>query len=237
MYNGQATVKSGAQDTSSGQTCRRIECFVRTCELLDIQEIFGYAFGDDLWVLIKGDVSVQQLELVQQQFGWKSKGAFVDTPEESDFLACTFVQMRNGDYAMVPLIGRMLAKLFWTWRLIPKRQRSSYIHQVAEAFVLVYQGFEFMEIWLSKHMFAVDKKIVLPDRLISYGKHASTPLWSDLLFKRYGLGYPPHDLVNLLKNTPPGRIMIIDHPWSKAIMQYDLADPAERPHTKHTANC
>lgn len=230
FYTGMATVKSGAQDTSSGQTCRRIECFVRTCKLIGCVSIKGIAFGDDIWVIIEGNVTAEQIDLMQRQFGWKSKGTFVSCVEQSDFLASSFVPLLTGGYTMVPLIGRQLSKLFWTWRNVPPMLRGSYCYQVAEAFLPCYEGFSFMERWLHWHMSIQVKhhfKMQRPEEPVWVSEGPKD--WPLFIGRRYGLPMPPAELCLLINSVPASCTAIIDHNWTYHVMKYDLADPAERP--------
>lgn len=225
-YGGIATVKSGAQDTSSGQTTRRIDTFVRALSGTGVTHIIGFAFGDDLWVMLLGVCpSPEAMYQLQARCGWKTKGVYVDCPEQTDFLACSLVPDTAGNYALVPLIGRQLAKLFWTWRPLPERFRGEYLRQVAVGMLPHYAGFHFMEDWLRWHLqFPTGPKL----RGFTYHTrtfHTTPCLWSVFIARRYNLGMP--EVFNF-KQFPKENSVLISHPWADQVMRYDLTDPAMR---------
>lgn len=223
-YKGKDTVKSGAQDTSSGQTARRLDCFIRCLYGSGVTLVAGFVFGDDLWVMMQGVLpTVEQMAVLQQACGWATKGVYVKSIEQSDFLASSFVPRASGGYAMRPLLGRMLAKLFWTWRTIPKARQGSYVHQVAEAFLPLFSGFDFMTMWLMWHMQVTVKKPFhwkegwfLPQ--------AADCIWDEFVARRYGLEMPDRLQLPDHHNV----VALIYHPWAESVMRYDLADPQER---------
>lgn len=224
MYTGCATVKSGAQDTSSGQTTRRLDCFVRCLYGSGVTHIIGFVFGDDLWVILRGCLpTLVAMAQLQATCGWATKGVYVKTVEQADFLASAFVPLRIGGYAMRPLIGRLLAKLFWTWRVIPPLRCGSYVHQVAEAFRPLYQGLRFVTMWLDWHL-------RIPQRKSFVWRDApSMPLaapcdWPAFIANRYGLEMPG-DFAYPANHQD---VVLMYHPWADAVMRYDLTDPQER---------
>jgi hypothetical protein len=168
---------------------------------------------------------------VQRCFGWQTKGVFAESVEESDFLSSNFVLCKSGAYLMIPMIGRLLAKLFWTWRHVTDKNRADYCRPIAESFMPTFQGFEFMEKWLSWHR---RRPVGKRCRYVHYKPEvipvARGALWSEFLFRRYGLSLPPRDLIEQL-DVPFSKVAIINHAWSEAVMKYDLADPAARPIT------
>lgn len=230
LYQSDATVKSGAQDTSSGQTTRRADCFVRCLYGSGVTGIFGFAFGDDLWVLLEGALpTIPEMAAREAACGWKTKSAYVDDPCQSDFLACTFVPDIKGGYAMLPQVGRLIAKLFWTHRSIHWRYRGSYIKQVADAFIPRFVGEPFMTTWLSWHTRqTVNRHYVMGYEGKVQPAHPHPLLWEEFYQRRYGLPPPPPDLFEELAKVPEGGTAIISHWWTEAVMRYDLADPAER---------
>lgn len=228
-YVGQATVKSGAQDTSSGQTCRRIDGIVRCFASLGAKSICGFVFGDDVWLLVTKCPDLSAISSEQEKYGWKTKGCYVDCVESSDFLSCGFARTKTGVH-MFPLIGRTLAKLFWTWRQVPERRRAHYRHQVAEAMMPAYQGFTFMMGFLGWHLMksAPQSRCAefhFPRPKLVHANPLSKVNWPSYVAARYGLPMPkpfkwsqlPHKLNHL-----------VALPWANDVMRYDLMDPCLR---------
>ncbi len=226
LYAGCATVKSGAQDTSSGQTARRLDCFVRCLYNSGVTRCVGFVFGDDLWVILHGQLpTVEAMRRLQAECGWETKGQYVRSIEQSDFLASSFVPLKEGGYAMVPLIGRLFAKLFWTHRVVPPRRVRSYVKQIAESFLPVFAGFRFVESWLAWHIGGVDQAWKPEARLNSPAIPQGTPLWQEFVWRRYGLPMPSMFDFNQFHRR---QVVLLFHPWANAVMAVDLADPSGR---------
>lgn len=229
VYAARGTVRSGAQDTSSGQTSRRLDMFVRVCRSIGVRQVRAFVFGDDIIAFIVGgptDPTVYDRE--HSTMGLACRACFVQDLCQADFLACAFVPDNEGGYAMVPKIGRLLAKLFWTWRDVPPRRRVSYIHQIAEAFVPRFAGCEFMITWLTWHMQLPVDKGWHHERPIQHGPHHCALQWPEFFARRYGLPLPPRELEESIRRVPQGGTAIISHPWTRFVQEYDLADPLER---------
>lgn len=229
-YIGLATVKSGAQDTSSGQTCRRLDGIVVCFQRLGAKAIVGFVFGDDVWLLVVGPPSLSDIVLEQQKYGWKTKGVYVHTLEQSEFLSCGFAYTSDGLVHMFPLLGKLFAKLFWTWRTVSPRRAASYRHQVAEGILPAFSGFRFVVGWLSWHLskrrfnkhtrWTPDARAKLP---------ATAPpgcvCWANYVQNRYGLLMPePIDWSDFSHSQSH----LVYNPWVNMVMGFDLADPAER---------
>ncbi len=229
-YTAHATVRSGDQDTSSGQTCRRLDSLVAVLHQLGVSRASGFVFGDDVWCLVSPPLSGVEYELALQRYGFVSKFASTTEPMLSDFISCSLVPDFRGGYALVPKPGRLLAKLFWTWRVVSPRRQASYVRQVAQAFLPVYQGFRFMEAWLAWHMHVPVERVWHGDLPLAGEPHPHPLDWERFLWVRYTLPPPPPDLFDLLSSVPSGSVAILSHPWTRAIMEYDIADPADRPY-------
>lgn len=227
-FGGRATVKSGSQDTSSGQTTRRIDTFVRSLAGTGVTHIIGFAFGDDLWVMLLGVVpSPDAMYQLQARCGWKTKGVYVDCPEQTDFLACSLVPDVAGKYALVPLLGRQFAKLFWTWRPLPQRFRAGYMRQVAVGMLPHFAGFHFVEDWLRWHLQYPTGPVMkgFKNKWLARPFHTTPCLWKQFIAARYGLDMP--EIFNF-KQFPKENSVLLHHPWANEVMRYDLTDPAMR---------
>lgn len=228
-YTAVGTVRSGAQDTSSGQTTRRMDMFVRVCASLGVTQVRAFVFGDDiLGFIVHPPETPAAFDRAHESMGLQCRANMVYDLCKADFLACTFVPTNQGGYVMVPKPGRLLAKLFWTWRDVPPRRRHDYIAQVASAFLTRYHGFDFMVAWLTWHVNHV------PD----LRWHGDLPLfqpcdpvscdWQAFVARRYGLPMPPQELVQYIRSIPPGGVAILASDWTRAVIEFDLADPVER---------
>jgi len=231
-YRVRATVKSGAQDTSSGQTTRRLDGLVRTFQTLGVTHMVGLVFGDDLWLLFKRATPplLKDIYDAQALYGFATKAVYCQDVCQTDFLASSFVPDVEGGYAMVPLIGRLLAKLFWTTKAVPQRQWGSYVSQVASAFLPRFVGFRFMEAWLLWHVHMPvnqEYKDAVPDRKVVPAHHCALR-WEDFIFRRYGLSLPSESDIAQIHQCRYGYTYVLSNEWARHVMQHDLADPADR---------
>lgn len=226
-YKGHGTVKSGAQDTSSGQTCRRIDSLAIVLERLGVLRAAGFVFGDDVLVFVDRDLDGGAYEQAQAEHGFSTKFAVVDALERADFLSCTFMPDRDGSYAMLPKPGRLLAKLFWTWRAVPEARRGAYVREVAIAFDGRFSGCTFLERWLGWHRDHPIRRGYKMPWQPAQPVHPSPIDWPTFFACRYSLPMPPEDLIAHL-DVPYGQTALISHWWTDAVQEYDLADPSER---------
>lgn len=228
-YVARGRVKSGAQDTSSGQTTRRIDGIVRCFAGLGVRAIRGFVFGDDVWILVEG--TPPPLDLVattQAAYGWRTKGCYCSDLESSQFLSCGFAHT-DCSIHMFPLIGRQLAKLFWTWRNIPNQHRRvRYVNAIAESFMPVYQGFPFLLEWLRWHIRPLGdrRQYAVPDRVTP--NHPDSPVhWREHVWHRYGLPMPPAADFAAIHSARKDQVHLLYSEWAQAVMLRDLTDPGE----------
>jgi len=223
-FSGTGRVKSGAQDTSSGQTTRRIDGLMRSlAKFSGITAVVGFVFGDDVWILIAGDLPpLPLLAEAQLEYGFKTKGLYVDDIEESEFLSCSFAHTDCAVH-MFPKIGRQLAKLFWTWRRLGLAKRRHYAAQIAESVLPAYAGFRFMEHWLRWHLvkcpprYPIDKPpLTAPRGVVD---------WPSFIAKRYGLGMPTRADHAQIDACVQGQAHLLYNEWVTIVMVRDLADP------------
>lgn len=223
-FSGDGRVKSGAQDTSSGQTCRRIDGIVRCFSAYGgVVSLRGFVFGDDVWLLVVADdYDETRFADIQLAYGFRTKGVFVREIEHSEFLSCTFAWTDTGVH-MFPKPGRQFAKLFWTWRRLGHRQRGHYISQIAESVLPAYRGFTFMEHWLGWHLKAPIQRRFLIERP-SLAAPIGTVDWDRFVGIRYGLCMPSADSYRRVDSCCHGQVHLLSDPWADVVMSIDLAD-------------
>jgi len=227
FYRAVGTVKSGAQDTSSGQTCRRIDGVVRNFHTLGCKAIRGFAFGDDVWLIVTFDVlpTCEQVMAVQATYGWPTRGVFTQELEESEFLSCSFAYCVGGVH-MFPKLGRMFAKLFWTWRRLSARKRRHYVTQIALSTLPAYEGFALVQAWLRWHIDSPPRTV--PEWMLrpSLCAPVGEVRWTNFIIARYG-ALPPTDLIARIKRLSKDDVHLLADPWVRTVMIRDLVDPAE----------
>lgn len=235
-YKGRDTVKSGAQDTSSGNTLLRIDLFVRACQVAGLPWVEVLAMGDDLLALIPEGFSVEQLIAAEATVGVVAKAAIFSDPCCATFLSATFAPSVAG-YNFIPCPGRLLAKLFWTVHPILPKHRDAYRTAVAEPFLRVFRGNDFMETWLRHHIHPQAKgrkacpKEYLHKKALSLwaGETGTSPVdWHAFWARRYSDTLPPRQEVEQVKSLDVNKVWILGEMTIHDVVVNDIADPWER---------
>lgn len=231
-YRGVATVKSGAQDTTTGNIIIRWEQILNALLALPTTpyKVRGMVQGDDVLLLLWFRKPVEPVRLATELIarealsGIQAKAAVFRDPCCATFLSCTFVPCAAG-YTFVPLPGRTFAKLFWTVKQVGRCHLDSYRGQVAEAFLKVYAGWPLMEAFLRAHIREARagqkpwRMHEVKDFQVSVGCD-----WFEFLHRRYGLVLD-HEAATMQKlaDYDPREAVIIDDCFVRHMIQNDLA--------------
>lgn len=231
VYSGTGRVKSGAQDTSSGQTARRIDGIVRAFgNIPGVAALRGFAFGDDVWLLVSFRGARPPLDVVaeyQLQYGFKTKGVYCASVPQSQFLSCGLAETPFGIH-MFPLVGRQLAKLFWTWRAMTNpRRRTAFVSQIAESALPAYQGFHFVESWLRWHIRPTHGRQCHFEPRPSLVSPPGPVDWQSYVMDRYGLPMPTAQDHHEVQQCAADQVHLLYSPWVTIVMHRDLTDPQE----------
>lgn len=240
VYAGVGTVKSGAQDTTTGNVLIRWEQYINALLQLPVRptKVRGMILGDDILLLVWGisaDGLSAALRAAEARMGVDAKVGVLKDPCQCVFLSATFVPC-GPEYKFVPLPGRIFAKLFWTVIKVPEKRLDSYRGQVAEPFLKAYRGWYLMETFLRAHVRPArpgQKKWVLHG---TRNMTAEKPLtddrvgdWGDFLERRYGLVITHLDsTLQQLRDYDPTRALILNDPFIREMISNDCCDVTER---------
>jgi len=225
-YSGEDTVKSGAPDTSSGNSLMRAELFLRAVSSLGVPWVHVVVMGDDLLACVPHGFSVSQLLRAERAFGVAAKGAGFAHLEQVSFISSTFPAM-GGQRYMVPLPGRILAKLGWTVHPVTVRTRGGYVRDVFRPYSAIFTGLEFFEQWIAWHM-RVPYQRQTPSALAPKPPVHTPPTqpvdWARLWALRYCADLP----VWRFGGLESSKAWLVHAPEIVRIIQVDLVDPEDR---------
>lgn len=236
-YKGRATVKSGSQDTTTGNIIIRWEQALNTLLMLDCRpyKVRGMVQGDDLLVLLwfRREMEIPRLradlERLEALSGVHAKCGLFRDPCQTTFLSSTFVPSGAG-FVFVPLPGRTFAKLFWTVQPVTKRHLDSYRGQVAEPFLRVYCGWPLMEAFLRAHIRPArpGQKPWKMHQMKDFEVTREAD-WAAFVSRRYGLALDCCEAtMHELHAYDPTRAVILDDCFVREMIRIDLAAIEDR---------
>jgi len=243
-YEVEGTVKSGHWDTSSGNAALNIEVTVRAITSLPLAirptEVRGLVMGDDLllWLFFDSPVEPKDyaaaINKAERALGIDPvRGIFSDVLYVS-FCSMTFYWTCNGSLAIVPKMGRTLAKLFWTVTPLQRRDPTRFASTIAHAFYPMYHGFQPMREFLKHHMHAPPLEMgdFNGEGLPYVMRTSEIPRWEGVHWLEGNLA--KYDLLpGTLEEMPAilaavGAAGSVKHPAVDLMIEADMSDPPER---------
>lgn len=240
-YEVNGTVKSGHWDTSSGNGALNLEITITAIEGLAPHlrpvRVRGLIMGDDLLVWVYFDKMVDPQEYARAMNGRESaagihpvRGVFKDILNVS-FCSMGFYWTVDGTLAVVPKLGRMFAKLFWTVTPLAGRNPARLASTIAHAMYPIYKDFKPMRVFLKRHMRVAPIELAVLDTVPYVMRHEFNPRWPLILWKecnhvKYGLFDDSLDeFTELMRTDFMGGVY---HPVIDLMLEQDLSDPPER---------
>jgi len=223
-YRVGATVKSGHNDTSLGNSL--INALI-SVEALLANGLAGDVIvcGDDSLIALPQRPDVAALMAVERECGIVPEARLFDHPSN-----CTFLSGRwypNGDsFVFGPLLGRQIAKLWWTVNPPSWRQREAYLRSVALGLWGVCHGIPVLRQFLTGWGLSSS---LAPKRSVYAGV---TIDWQQDLhgFVSWRYGISVDELVQLEQwlDGLPRQPLFLVHPVLDRIMSVDLASIHDR---------
>ncbi len=238
-YEVNGTVKSGHWDTSSGNGALNIEITMQAIAMLGDDgpvEVRGLVMGDDLllWLYFDREVDPQwyadAISAAERRLGIEPvRGIFGDILNAS-FCSMGFYWAREG-LAVMPKVGRCLAKLFWTVTPLAGRDPKRLASTIAHAFYPTYHSYMPMRQYLRHHMKVPPLEVAVTDVMPYVLRGDVMPRyegvkWAEAHLVKYGI--PPdalHDMPDVLARGESG---VVSHPVVNIMIAQDTSDPPER---------
>lgn len=227
-YKLEGTVKSGHNDTTSGNSLINAAITARAMHLCGLKGRFIVA-GDDMLAVISGDFDAGLMLEAERRLGIVPEARKFYAAEDVSFISGIFLRdaltQRLGFF---PSLGRTLARLWWTTRDVAPKNRRNHCYSVACGLWDAVGALPCYGAFLQPH-------IARGGRIIETGKgrHSAHSVaqvgdYSASLARRYGataLELDEFDVFLSLLRPEPSHVV---HPFYDRLVEKDLADIAER---------
>jgi hypothetical protein len=124
VYESRTGVKSGHNDTSSGNSLANAAIMIQALATLRIPAHI-IVMGDDVVACVPPGSDASLIASEEARCGIVPKSSIVAHPEQADFLSATYM-WGDGQYWLVPKPGRIIMRLFWSTKAPPPRRLAAY---------------------------------------------------------------------------------------------------------------
>lgn len=128
-YHLEGTVKSGHNDTTSGNSL--VNGFI-ICSAMHRLGLKGHAIvaGDDLLTAIEGDFDLEALKEEESALGIVPKAEKFFSPLDVTFISACWLPKADGTQIFVPLLGRLVSRLWWSTHPPSPAKRAAHIYSI-----------------------------------------------------------------------------------------------------------
>lgn len=232
-YKAKDTRKSGHNDTSSGNTLINFGILVDSILSLPYAQrptvVAAVAMGDDL--LAAGDFRPGFEDLMsgfESALGIVPEARAFDNIFDVTFISGRWYPAIGGGYVFGPILGRMLAKLFWSTSQLARTKPHAWASTVAEAFMPFFGNAVGLRSWLLRHMTTNER--VKHDKMHYHLEGTKSIDWDFYFPYFYGMGLADQvDFAYFVESIPRRQYTLIDHPFTTQVMEVDCEGVLERP--------
>lgn len=225
-YRIRNTTKSGHNDTTIGNSV--INCLIayEACMRMGLSAHILVA-GDDLLIGIVGDFDEHELAKHEASLGIIPEYRKFDNPLDVTFISARWYPTSSG-YAFLPLIGRLLKRLFWTVKSVGHRNRRAYNRAIVLGTKATCGGLPVVRQLLDSMNIDTVKTFDLGNHF-KYKLHEYAEIDEEVICHLYGLSIVElHEIYDILERAA-GRSCIIKHPAIDVLLAHDLCDIVDRP--------
>lgn len=227
VYRLNGTVKSGHNDTTSGNSLVNGILAASSMHRLGLR---GYVMvaGDDLIAAVEGDFDVTALAAEESKLGIVPKAAKFYSPLDVSFISACWLPDASGGYMFVPLLGRLLSRLWWTTSPPSKKRLDDYKYSVVQGLwpavgdVPIYREFLEASRPARGSLISIDKHLRLYD-----ADQRSGDATTEALCLKYGLSISELDHVRSVVSIR-GAATLIRDPIVERIILRDTCGVGER---------
>jgi len=226
-YELSGTVKSGHNDTTSGNTL--VNAFI-CADALRRSNRQGRIIvaGDDLLAAVRGNPF--PLEELEAEYGIKPEARWFSDPQDATFISGGWLW--GGRWVFAPLLGRLLARLFWSVKPPSKRRRDAHLYGIAAGLQPTVECLPVYRDFIAPYLRLGSGTPSEPDRSAVHKPRGPNPADPDLVLASMSVKYSlsPDALRRFgekLRHSPTSPCVASD-PVAEAIITRDLADIADR---------
>lgn len=224
------TVKSGHNDTTSGNSL--INALI-CADALRAISARGHVIvaGDDALIVVDGDFDLDGYVAVERELGIVPKARKFDCVEDVSFISGVWIPA-GASYIFAPMLGRLLAKLWWTVTPPAAKDFENYRHSVVSGIRPSVGHLPLYREFLDLHDFTRAKIIAIDKWKFSPYLADQPTVESDVVLgyfaRRYHLSHRELSAFCDFLTRLPAVPSFVAHPVSDVILRRDLADLADR---------
>jgi len=226
-YKLSGTTKSGHNDTTLGNSLINAAISYCAMKTLGLRGRIIVA-GDDCLVAVYGTrQQAEQLAAVEATFGIVPEAKVFDHWSEVSFISGVWYPSPSG-FCFGPKLGRLLARLFWTTKCVPKRKRVAWRHSVATGMLQFFGDVPILRAWLQSNV-QIGCKVIAVDKLSADFAVVRGGMLVEFLCQKYEISTADVIETEAFIMSLPSRPGYVSHPVLDKIMSVDLADVFDRP--------
>lgn len=230
-YTLHGTVKSGHNDTTSGNSLVNMMIWSYVFHRLGVKAYIIVA-GDDMLAVCDSDPGAGRIIGVASEYGIRPAGRVFSDVMDCTFISGCWLPDTTGKYWFIPILGRLLRRLWWTTNPPSYRKISDYRYSVCMGLFTTCANLPMYRELLSA---GVPKASLIP-----IDKHAYTPFVTSMpgnvvgsMLVKYGISHDQmREFCEFLAAAPQGP-SYRSHPVADIIIARDLADIGDRPGLAH----
>lgn len=220
------TVKSGHNDTTSGNSL--INALIAAHVLRDAG-LRGriLVMGDDLVVTVESDFDCDAVLAIHREYGIVPIGRKFYSWNDVTFISAHWIEC-SGRLTFVPLLGRLLSRLWWTMTPVGRRNLAGYRRSVSMGLLAGVRGLPLYEDFISHGVANVAARGPSGWEYAGFNGDGVDGGVDGVCFKYHISRDDVRDLIQFIRKAPEGP-MFASHPVADRIIARDLADIHDRP--------
>jgi len=219
------TRRSGHNDTSLSNSLVNAAILAESCYRCGLRASI-IVNGDDALVAISGDFDSARLAAVESEHGIRPEFRKFHSPYDVSFVSGVWFP-GDVNFMFAPKPGRLLVKLFWTVKDIPKKKRLEYVTSVARGLYPTCHSMPIIGEFLRVHI------VTSAEPKFKYNFDSTEQLCSSGIYDHFAIRYgvAVADLLEveqLIRDVGPS-VSLIRHWVTDVIISHDTAGLDDRP--------
>jgi len=233
-YSMQATVKSGHNDTTLGNS------ILNALIAYTAMRRHGYrghiiVVGDDLLVASPDDIDCEAMIETERGLGIKPEARVFYDAEDTTFVSGLFARCADG-FRFIPTPGRLLCRLWWTTSVIGRGKEPAYRNGVARGLRAATSDIPVLRVFIGSHDDGT-ASMRSNKSFLFQGSQAAAADLRPWFSRRYGLYQDSIESCESWLQRLPVAPLFLKHYVLDRIMARDLADIADREAMPRAIHC